>query len=115
MIILPVQDAWLKRVVEDCGARKFVCTLMGRRRYLPDIGHSDRGRRARAERQAINSTVQGSAADLCKAAMVALHDGVPSAFPDSPKACRLILQVTAAAGLLAFRGRQWLITSDRLA
>ena len=115
MILLSVQDAWLKRVVENCRARKFVSTLMGRRRYLPDIGHSDRGRRARAERQAINSTVQGSAADLCKAAMVALHDGVPSAFPDSPKACRLILQVTAAAGLFAFRGRQWPTMRERLA
>lgn len=36
--------------------------------------------------------MQGSAADLCKAAMVTLHDGVPSAFPDAPKACRLVLQ-----------------------
>lgn len=88
-----VQDAWLKQVVEECRAKKFVQTLFGRRRYLPDIGAGDRGRRARAERQAVNSTVQGSAADLCKAAMVALADGVASAFPDAPKACRLILQV----------------------
>lgn len=79
-------------MVEDCRARKFITTLAGRRRYLPDIGHAERGRRARAERQAINSTVQGSAADLCKAAMVSLADGVASAFPDAPKACRLILQ-----------------------
>ncbi|CAL8465203.1 g4738 [Coccomyxa elongata] len=90
---IPVLDAWLKRVVEDCRSRKFITTLAGRRRYLPDIGHADRGRRARAERQAINSTVQGSAADLCKAAMVSLADGVASAFPDAPKACRLILQI----------------------
>ncbi|EIE23289.1 hypothetical protein COCSUDRAFT_42188 [Coccomyxa subellipsoidea C-169] len=55
---IPVLDAWLKRVVEECRARKFITTLAGRRRYLPDIGHSDRGRRGRAERQAINSTVQ---------------------------------------------------------
>ena len=54
------QDAWLKRVVEECRARKFITTLAGRRRYLPDIGHLDRARRGRAERQAINSTVQVS-------------------------------------------------------
>ncbi len=97
MLDTPAQDAWLKRVVEDCRSHKFITTLAGRRRYLPDIDHADRGRRGRAERQAINSTVQGSAADLCKAAMVSLADGVASAFPDTPKACRLILQARCVA------------------
>jgi DNA polymerase I-like protein with 3'-5' exonuclease and polymerase domains len=89
-----LQDAWIRRVVEDCRRDRFVRTLGGRRRYLPDIAEAaDRGRRARAERQAINSTVQGSAADLCKAAMVALGARASAAFEGRPKACRLILQV----------------------
>ena len=80
-------------MIEDCRRDRFICTLNGRRRYLPDIADGDRSRRARAERQAINSTVQGSAADLCKAAMVALHRRIPAVFAGEPKACRLILQV----------------------
>ena len=58
------------------GARRdgFVTTLAGRRRYLTDINNAQdaRARRA-AERQAINTVCQGSAADLVKRAMVALH------------------------------------------
>ena len=55
----------------------FVYTLLGRRRYIPDIMSSDRGLRASAERQAFNTRIQGSAADIMKLAMVRAHAMIP--------------------------------------
>ena len=92
-LLCRTQDAWLKSVVAQCKRSRFVVTLGKRRRYLPDIVSADRRRCTRAERQAVNSAVQGSAADVCKAAMVALHRRLLEAFPAAPKACRLLLQV----------------------
>lgn len=51
----------------------YVETLFGRRRYLPDLNHSDFGLKARAERQAFNTKIQGSAADIMKLALVRAH------------------------------------------
>jgi len=55
----------------------FVYTLLGRRRYLPEINSNDRGLRAAAERQAFNTRIQGSAADIIKVAMVRAHAMIP--------------------------------------
>lgn len=64
-----------KRDVIKTGIRKgFVSTISGRRRRLPDLKSDDNNLRARAERQAVNSVVQGSAADICKKAMVDVYD-----------------------------------------
>lgn len=52
---------------------KFVETISGRRRYLPDISSTNSSKRAKAERQAVNSTIQGSAADIAKMAMLAME------------------------------------------
>jgi DNA polymerase-1 len=49
-------------------------TVFGRRLYLPDIRAQNQGRRQGAERAAINAPMQGTAADLIKLAMVAVHD-----------------------------------------
>lgn len=51
-------------------------TLLGRRRYLPRINSDDSGEQARAERQALNTVCQGSAADLIKLAMINIHHHV---------------------------------------
>ena len=51
----------------------FVTTLFNRRRYLPDIVHSNQMIRAEAERMAVNTPIQGTAADLIKKAMIAIH------------------------------------------
>mgnify|MGYP006170811859 CR=1 FL=1 len=60
-----------------CAQSRFVPTIMGRRRYLPNIVHPDRALRAQAQRQSVNSIIQGSAADICKVAMIKLeHDEV---------------------------------------
>ena len=55
----------------------YVTTVLGRRRYLPDMNSSDKGERAGAERQAFNTKIQGTAADIIKMAMVRAHKLLP--------------------------------------
>lgn len=66
----------VKRYVDECikMAREngYVTTVMDRRRYLPDINHSNYSRRSFAERIARNMPVQGSAADIIKSAMLSI-------------------------------------------
>jgi len=66
----------------------YVETLFGRRRYIPDLKSTERGLLARAERQAFNTVIQGSAADVMKLALVRAH----SCFVDEPT-INLILTV----------------------
>ncbi len=75
-----------KQLAHDQG---YVETLLGRRRYFPEINSSNHGLRAQAERMAINAPVQGTAADIMKLAMIAVHDGLHAVSPKS----RLLLQV----------------------
>jgi DNA polymerase I-like protein with 3'-5' exonuclease and polymerase domains len=58
----------------------YVETVFGRRRYIPDLRSSERGLKSRADRQAFNTVIQGSAADLMKLAIVRAH----SCFIDEP-------------------------------
>jgi DNA polymerase-1 len=69
----------------------FVQTLGGRRRPLPAISSSSNEERARAERQCVNSIVQGTAADVVKAAMLACADALRAGGLDGR--CRLVAQV----------------------
>lgn len=55
----------------------YVVTLLGRKRYLPEINSNDQFLRSSAERQAFNTRIQGSAADIIKLAMVRAHDRLP--------------------------------------
>uniref|UniRef100_A0A0C9Q746 POLQ protein n=1 Tax=Fopius arisanus TaxID=64838 RepID=A0A0C9Q746_9HYME len=66
----PGVKAWLADVVEEARKQGFVETLMGRRRCLPGLRSEIPGERGQAERQAVNTKVQGSAADLAKMAML---------------------------------------------
>jgi len=71
------------RVIRTAKAQSptpFVETIFGRRRYLPDLNSRDQGLQRRAERQAFNTVIQGSAADLMKLAIVRAH----SCFVDEP-------------------------------
>jgi DNA polymerase-1 len=61
---------WKQKVVAEGRRQGYVTTLAGRRRRLPDLMSNDQEARSRAERQAVNAVVQGSAADICKQAMV---------------------------------------------
>ena len=71
---LPEVQAWVDKTVEQARKDGFVNTLLGRRRFLPDINSRNFNRRKAAERVAINTVIQGTAADLIKKAMLLLDD-----------------------------------------
>jgi DNA polymerase-1 len=60
-------------VIGSAREKGYVTTLFNRRRYLPDINHKNRIIRGEAERMAINTPIQGTAADLIKMAMIRIH------------------------------------------
>ena len=80
---------YLKTVVEDARKVGYTETVMGRRRYLPDLMHDNRQRREVAERMALNAPIQGSAADIIKQAML----NVQKALVAGTFTSRLLLQV----------------------
>ncbi len=80
---------FLDRQVEVARAQGYVETILGRRRYIPDIRDKNFNVRAFAERTAQNTPLQGSAADLIKVAMVRIHH----ALRDGGFATRMLLQV----------------------
>lgn len=61
---------WKRQVIAAGRIKGYVSTMSGRRRRLPELSSADEMLRSRAERQAVNAVVQGSAADICKQAMV---------------------------------------------
>ena len=67
----------------------FVTTMLGRKRYLPDINSRNANIRGMAERNAINAPIQGSAADIIKIAMIRIHNKLKQ----SEMASKMILQV----------------------
>ncbi|MCO6475845.1 MAG: DNA polymerase I [Phaeodactylibacter sp.] len=69
----PGLKSYMDRAVKDARENGYVKTLMGRRRYLRDIGSRNSVVRGHAERNAINTPIQGSAADMIKIAMVNIH------------------------------------------
>jgi DNA polymerase-1 len=80
---------YLKTVVDDARKVGYTETVMGRRRYLPDLMHDNRQRREVAERMALNAPIQGSAADIIKQAML----NVQGALVAGKFTSRLLLQV----------------------
>uniref|UniRef100_A0A8D3AI92 DNA polymerase theta n=1 Tax=Scophthalmus maximus TaxID=52904 RepID=A0A8D3AI92_SCOMX len=77
-------NAFLKETVKKCTKNGYVQTLMGRRRYLPGITNSNSHVKAHAERQAVNTTVQGSAADIVKLATVNIQKRLRKTYPAAP-------------------------------
>jgi DNA polymerase-1 len=82
-------DSFLQRCVDEAKERGFVTTMLGRRRAVPQVASRNPAERALGERIAINTVVQGSAADIMKLAMLDIHRAMPAAFPDM----RLLLQI----------------------
>jgi DNA polymerase-1 len=70
----PGVAAYMERTRAEAKANGYVETVFGRRLWLPDINSANQSRRQGAERQAINAPMQGTAADLIKLAMIAVHD-----------------------------------------
>ena len=85
----PGVRAFMDRIRAQAREDRYVETLFGRRLYLADIGHSNQGRRAGAERTAINAPMQGTAADIIKRAMIAVDQWIQSERPP----VRMIMQV----------------------
>ena len=80
---------YLKTVVINAREKGYTETILGRRRYLPDLNHENRQRREVAERAALNAPIQGSAADIIKIAMLNVDREIKSLTLKS----RLLLQV----------------------
>jgi DNA polymerase-1 len=80
---------YLSRVVERARQDGYTETILGRRRYLPDLNSDNRQRREMAERMALNAPIQGSAADIIKVAMLNVDRALRAAKLKS----RMLLQV----------------------
>jgi DNA polymerase I len=80
---------YLASVVDEARRTGYTETLLGRRRYLPDLTSDNRQRREMAERMALNAPIQGSAADVVKVAMLNVH----RALADAGLRSRMLLQV----------------------
>ena len=80
---------YLKTVVIAAREKGYTETVLGRRRYLPDLNHENRQRREIAERAALNAPIQGSAADIIKIAML----NVSKEINQNKLKSRLLLQV----------------------
>lgn len=80
---------YLRRVVDEARATGYTATMLGRRRYLPDLTSDNRQRREAAERMALNAPIQGTAADIVKVAML----NVDRALTEAKLSSRLLLQV----------------------
>lgn len=80
---------YLRGVVDQARIDGYTATIEGRRRYLPDLTSTDRQLRENAERIALNSPIQGSAADIIKRAMLGVHSELAARGLKS----RMLLQV----------------------
>ncbi len=80
---------YLREIVVEARATGYTATMLGRRRYLPDLLSDNRQRREGAERMALNAPIQGSAADIIKLAM----KGVDAALRAEGARSRMLLQV----------------------
>ncbi len=80
---------YMKRVIADAREKGFTETMYGRRRYIPELKSSNFNIRQGAERIALNTPIQGSAADLIKMAMIRVDAALRKEFPEA----KLLLQV----------------------
>ena len=80
---------YMQQIVAEAREKGYVATIFGRKRYLPDINSPNRAAREFAERTAINTPIQGSAADIIKLAMIEIHRSIKK--EEMP--AKMILQV----------------------
>ncbi|MCX5700754.1 MAG: DNA polymerase I [Candidatus Omnitrophica bacterium] len=72
----PGVKAYIDVQIEKAKVEGFVTTILGRRRYIPEITSKNQGIRQFAERQAVNTPIQGSASDLIKLAMISIDEEI---------------------------------------
>lgn len=85
----PGVKKYMKQVVADARERGYTQTLYGRRRYIPELKSSNFNIRQGAERMALNTPIQGTAADLIKLAMIRVENALRESYPQA----QLLLQV----------------------
>ena len=81
--------ALMDRNIDDGKTKGYTTTVLGRRRQIPELQSGDPSQRGVGERMAVNSPIQGSAADLIKVAMIKVHQRLQNELPR----CKMILQV----------------------
>ncbi len=81
--------AYMEKNVSDARKNGYVTTMFGRRRYIPELSMSNKLVQAAGKRMAMNTPIQGTAADIIKLAMVRVYDRLRCELPDA----KLILQV----------------------
>ena len=79
----------MKQVVADAREKGYTQTLYGRRRYIPELKSTNFNVRQSAERIALNTPIQGTAADLIKLAMIRVEQALQDNYPEA----KLLLQV----------------------
>ena len=82
-------DAYLQNTIDDARKNGFTTTLYGRRRPIPELAAKNKVQQAFGERVAMNSPIQGTAADVIKIAMLRVHKALAESGIDA----RLIMQV----------------------
>ena len=85
----PQVRQYLDGLIADAQKNGFVTTILGRRRYIPEINSHDARMKSFAERTAINTPIQGTAADIIKVAMIAINEKLAKV----PEAGKMIIQV----------------------
>lgn len=86
---MPKVKAFIEETIARAKTQGYVTTVFGRRRYIPELSSGNFQERSLGERLAVNSVIQGSAADIIKVAMVRCHALLEQEFPGA----RLVLQV----------------------
>ena len=81
--------SYMRNVVEEARLNGYTTTMYGRKRWIPELKSANFNIRSGAERIALNTPIQGTAADLIKLAMIRVHKALQDRFPDA----RLLLQV----------------------
>ncbi len=74
----PALTTWQEETKRDAAGKMYIETWLGRRRYLPNIRSENWGLKSFAERCALNTPIQGTAADILKLAIVRILEGLPS-------------------------------------
>jgi DNA polymerase-1 len=85
----PAIQRWIQETIATAEKEGFVYTLLGRRRAIPELRSNQRQRRSLGERLAVNTVIQGTAADIIKLAMLHCH----AALADAGMRTRLVLQI----------------------
>ncbi|MDM8007241.1 MAG: DNA polymerase I [Phycisphaerae bacterium] len=80
---------FIDKTVAEARKRGYVETILGRRRQVPEINSQNKGMRSLGERMAVNTVIQGSAADLIKRAMISIHRRIGA----EPRPSRMLIQV----------------------